>query len=309
MTDTIPISQTRTVPQLTLASFPLALSDLLVLNLPIAHDGATIGDFKLTLELFRNWLLDNVVLTGSTEAPEPNIESPAGAIVTMGWLNQMLDNIDLLLDDKLDASAYNQHYRGMYPSLGLLSATIEVGNSGDYATVDAGNEESARMAIWDDNDGLWVDVGSVSLSTTDALPEGNVNFYVTQEHVLDTFTRQWATVSEDIILQTDEAFSGTITMSGQYRALQISTDGPLRVRLYTSAVKRDDDLLRPIGAAVPEGSGLMLEFVSTPGLLAADLTPVVDGFAATADIPYSMVGTTLDGSSGSFSINFVKTGV
>lgn len=309
MPTTIPTSQTRTVPQLTLADFALALSDLLHLHVVDQHDGASAGDFKLELSALRDWLLDGSNLTGVTTSTGPTEEPVNEEVVTVGWLNDAVAAINLVLADKLDASVFNDRYKGVYLTVEDLALAWPTALAGDYATVDAGGDSSAKMAIWDDSDNSWVVGSSISITSTDAVPEGNTNFYVTQEHVLDTFTRQWVSVSEDIVLQTDESFTGTIPMSGQYRALQITTDGPLRVRLYTSAVKRDADLLRPIGAVVPEGSGLMLEFVSTPGLLSADLTPVVDGFAATADIPYSMVGTTNDGTSGMFSLNYVKTGV
>lgn len=309
MPTTIPTSQTRTVPQLTLASFALALSDLLHLHVVDPHNGASAGDFKLELSALRDWLLDGANLTGVTTSTGPTNEPANEEVVTVGWLNDAVAAINLVLADKLDASVFNDRYKGVYLTVEDLALAWPTAVPGDYATVDGGGDSAANMAIWDDSDNSWVVGSSISITNTDAVPEGNVNFYVTQEHVLDTFTRQTATVEEDLILQTGETFSGTITMSGQYRALQISTAGPMRVRLYTTPAKRDDDLLRGIGVPVPEGSGLMLEFVSTPGLLSADLTPVVDGFAATAEIPYSMVGTTIDGTYGMFSLNYVKTGV
>ena len=102
--------------------------------------------------------------------------------------------------------------------------------------------------------------------------------------------------------------SGTVSISPRYQLLQITTNYPCRVRLYTSTAKRDADLTRPMGTD-PEGNhGLMFEFISTAELLSADLSPLVDGFADTAAIPYSL--TNLSGATQTISVtlNHVKTG-
>lgn len=102
--------------------------------------------------------------------------------------------------------------------------------------------------------------------------------------------------------------SGTVNIASRYQLLHITTNHPCRVRLYTSAAKRDADLTRPIGTD-PEGNhGLMFEFISTTGLLSADLSPLVDGFADTAAIPYSI--TNLSGATQTITVmlNHVKTG-
>ena len=67
----------------------------------------------------------------------------------------------------------------MYASLAALQSAKPTGAAGDYATVDTGSGNDAQMAIWDDDDGTWIIAGSVSLSNTDALPEGSANFYFT----------------------------------------------------------------------------------------------------------------------------------
>ena len=53
MTDTILVSQTRSVPDLTEYVGPVALTDRLILNLPTAHDGATAGDFSVVVDSIR----------------------------------------------------------------------------------------------------------------------------------------------------------------------------------------------------------------------------------------------------------------
>jgi hypothetical protein len=102
--------------------------------------------------------------------------------------------------------------------------------------------------------------------------------------------------------------SGTVSISPRYQLLQITTNYPCRVRLYTSTAKRDADLTRTVGID-PEGNhGLMLEFISSTELLSADLSPLVDGFADTSAIAYSI--TNLSGATQTINVtlNHVKTG-
>lgn len=102
--------------------------------------------------------------------------------------------------------------------------------------------------------------------------------------------------------------SGTVSISSRYQLLQITTNHPCRVRLYTSTAKRDADLTRLIGTDPTGNHGLLFEFISSTELLSADLSPVVDGFAETAAIPYSI--TNLSGATQTITVtlNHVKTG-
>lgn len=84
------------------------------------------------------------------------------------------------LDLKLNASDFNEHWRGRFVDLPALEAAIPVGNNGDNATV--GVDGSAHEYIWDGS--AWVASGDVSLSTTDALVEGSLNLYFTDGRAL-----------------------------------------------------------------------------------------------------------------------------
>lgn len=64
MTDTILVSQTRSVPELTEYVGPVALTDVLILNLPTPHDGATAGDFHVAVDSIRT-----AVITAPTPLP------------------------------------------------------------------------------------------------------------------------------------------------------------------------------------------------------------------------------------------------
>jgi hypothetical protein len=94
--------------------------------------------------------------------------------------------------------------------------------------------------------------------------------------------------------------TGTITLAKSYRLLRLSTNRPARVRLYTTAAKRDADAARPIGTDPTGDHGLVLEFASTASMLAADLSPQADGSnleaSPTAAIPISI--TYLDAGAG-----------
>lgn len=72
--------------------------------------------------------------------------------------------------------------------------------------------------------------------------------------------------------------SGSVPLAKGYRLLRLQTDRPARVRLYGTAAARDADASRPVGTDPTGNHSLMLEFVTTASLLAADLSPTVDGF-------------------------------
>lgn len=75
--------------------------------------------------------------------------------------------------------------------------------------------------------------------------------------------------------------SGWITMAPGYRLLHINADVACRVRLYTSAAKRDADVTRATTTDPPKGSGLMLDYsVTEPGTANEGLSPLVDGYVA-----------------------------
>jgi len=125
--------------------------------------------------------------------------------------------------------------------------------------------------------------------------------------LVGSYIREGVTFTSGSIV-TNTSVSGTVSISPRYQLLQITTNHPCRVRLYTSTAKRDADLTRSIGTDPQGNHGLMFEFISTADLLSADLSPLVDGFADTAAIPYSI--TNLSGATQTITVtlNHVKTG-
>lgn len=87
--------------------------------------------------------------------------------------------------------------------------------------------------------------------------------------------------------------TGAVSIAPEYRLLHITTTSPCRTRLYTSAAQRTADDARIIGTDPAGDHGVMLEYVSTLGLLSAALSPTVDGYTSdeTDQIPWSVTNT------------------
>lgn len=120
-------------------------------------------------------------------------------------------------------------------------------------------------------------------------------------------------VREDVTFYSNEIpnnanDTGSVSISTRYQLVQITTDVPARVRLYTDTAKRDADISRPIGTDPVGNHGLIFEFVSSPSLLTADLSPLVDGFCDISDIPFTI--TNLSGSNDTIDVtlNHIKLG-
>jgi len=224
----------------------------------------------------------------------------------MSNLAQKLNRLALVVKRLLDG-AFNTKFKGVHPSLADLQFAYPTAQAGDYATLDAGTGSSAHLAIWDENDTTWVDIGEVSLGTTDMLIEGNENLYFKNHRVKASFIAEDATFAAAALANNATA-TNTVNIASRYQLLHITTDHPCRVRLYTSTAKRDADLTRPMGTDPTGNHGLLFEFISTTELLSADLSPLVDGFADTAAIPYSL--TNLSGAIQTITVtlNHVKTG-
>ena len=121
-------------------------------------------------------------------------------------------------------------------------------------------------------------------------------------------------VREDVTFSTseianNETETGTVVVSSLYQLLQISIDKASRVRIYTDGLKRDEDILRPIGTDPVGNHGLLFEFVGDASFLQADLTPTVMGFATTSDIPFSITNLSGNNDTIDVTLNHIKLGV
>jgi len=94
------------------------------------------------------------------------------------------------LDLKLDASAYNDRFKGLYAALSALQAAHPAGAAGDYAQVDSGVGGALHIYSWDVSDGAWVLTSSdgTGAANTDQLPEGSTHLYFTAARAIAACT-------------------------------------------------------------------------------------------------------------------------
>jgi len=89
----------------------------------------------------------------------------------------------------------------------------------------------------------------------------------------------------------------TITLAKGYRLMHIQTDVPARVRVYTTAAAQAADATRPVGTDPAAGTGVILDYVTTTSVLAADLSPFADG-ASMESVPTTAIPVTVTNLSG-----------
>ena len=122
----------------------------------------------------------------------------------------------------------------------------------------------------------------------------------------------WARQTKTLVtgpLASGATATGTVELAGSYRVLRVTTDVPARVRLYTNAAKRDQDLARPVGVKPSGDHGRMLEVVTTTALPALDLSPTLDGFVedGTQEVPFSVTSTSPSGGAVTVTLIWIRT--
>lgn len=120
-----------------------------------------------------------------------SIVSVEDSLASTSTTNALSANQGKLLNDaiglKLDASSYNDYYKGTYTTLGNLQAATPTSTAGSYAIVDTGVGNDAKLYIWDAQDG-WVSGGTTTASTTDTVTEGSTNLYFTNGRAVSALT-------------------------------------------------------------------------------------------------------------------------
>jgi hypothetical protein len=125
---------------------------------------------------------------------------------------------------------------------------------------------------------------------------------VTNQEVLDkrvflaTRLRQTA-VYTTASLANGSSEQGTVVLATGFRLLSVATDKAARVRLYNRTAKQSADLARAIGTDLTGDHGVVLEYVTTPSVLSATLSPEVDGHSMEAT-PVSAIPITVTNMSG-----------
>lgn len=113
----------------------------------------------------------------------------------------------------------------------------------------------------------------------------------------NAFTRDTAIITTISLADAArESSTATFGTAAAFRVLSVSTDIACRVRLYTTTTARDADITRVPGTDPTGNHGVMLDVVTTAGLLALDLSPAADCYlpGTAGTVPY-----TIDNLSGS----------
>ncbi|MBB5395636.1 hypothetical protein [Mucilaginibacter sp. AK015] len=107
--------------------------------------------------------------------------------------------------EKGKLAALSQHFKGNYTTLLGLSTANPTGESGDYAFVDAGIGNEAKMYIWDGDDNVWLLSfgGGSSPDATETLP-GMVELATIAEALARTDDQRAMTALKTITLILDE---------------------------------------------------------------------------------------------------------
>lgn len=106
--------------------------------------------------------------------------------------------------------------------------------------------------------------------------EGSITAAMLVEGVGSLPARQEATYTTASLADA-AAESGSVTLGKSYRVLRVEADRACRVRLYTTAAKRDADGARAVGADPNGDHGCVLDVVLTGAMLSLELSPQANG--------------------------------
>lgn len=90
--------------------------------------------------------------------------------------------------------------------------------------------------------------------------------------------------------------SGNLAVGKSAVLLRLSATAACRVRVYSTAAARTADAPRNTGTLPAQGAGCLLEFITTPTLLSADLAPAVTTYnrdGELQDFVYYLIEPTL----------------
>jgi len=197
--------------------------------------------FRANPSLLGGTVVDNNLTSTSTT----NALSAAQGTALKGTLDDLITTVS----NKLDTSAYNEHYRGTYTTLGNLQTSVPTGNAGNYAIVDTGTGNDAVYYIWDAEDG-WVSGGTTTASTTDTVTEGSTNLYFTDARVRNT-------VLTDLSLVTNAAISASDSVLGALGKLQKQVTDILTNQRYVFVTDANTTYTVPASAVTANGNTII----------------------------------------------------
>lgn len=222
---------------------------------------------------------------GGSKTYQRHSYNNAGVLTWTTWGEQRLNKSeqDYLLSLKLDASAYNDRWKGLHVSLAALQTAHPTANAGDYANVDAGIGSAPDIYSWDATDSLWVKTSSSGsgATNTDALPEGSTNLYFTAvravSSLLTGFVAGAGIVSAtDSILQAIQKIVGNLA-TGSVDNRLLRSNGTAGNALDASVVTVDDT-----GEIYGYAGKLNAQTGTTYTLLASDTGKIIDHNNASA---------------------------
>lgn len=144
------------------------------------------------------------------------------------------DALETLDAEKLNASDYNDRWKGLFPTPEALRAAWPVAEAGDYATVDPGVGTPARKWLWDADIDDWVAGSDTAPGSTDDLPEGSDNLYFTSQRVAN------AGAGNDAANPTFPSVVDTIIV----RLSKALMNGPIGLSNFTTLIPRARGLYR-----------------------------------------------------------------
>lgn len=153
------------------------------------------------------------------------------------------------LDTKLDISAYNQHFKGVYLTEVALNTAHPTASVGDYAQV---NEVGATDVVnynWDAEDSIWVTGGGTGgAANTDALPEGTSQLYFQTARVLATLLTGISFVTGGAIVSTDSVLVAFGKLQKQITDFNTTANikSLLGITTLSGSNTGDQDLILPV---------------------------------------------------------------
>lgn len=153
---------------------------------------------KTEIEALQNTINELTGIDLTNYATQDNLLSAViglkdGVSTSFDTLKKIYDNfsnytttaaLTALLAGKLNASDYNQHFKGKHTTLAALQTAYPTANAGDYGQVDVGAGGNVVNYNWDDEAGWVIGSAGSGATNTDQLPEGSSNLYFTSARAI-----------------------------------------------------------------------------------------------------------------------------
>lgn len=195
------------------------------------------------------------------------------------------------LNLKLDASAYNDRFKGVHLTEAALNTAYPTANAGDSAQVNEVGATDVLNYNWDAEVNIWVPnaVSSSGATNTDQLPEGTSNLYFNTARVLAalltgiSFVTGGAIVSTDSVLvafgKLQKQINDNVTAIGLNTA-KVSFDSTSSTRLAgTSGANTGDETVASLKSKITD----LIGYAS-----ADETTPMTTGLKNTFRMPWAM---------------------